>query len=69
MPELLDSWNSYLAKDNGSIVYQLWPSTLREVWGTYESSDDAAVISELVQYEPGQVNGVFDTGAGGISMP
>ncbi|PQE10516.1 pepsinogen c protein [Rutstroemia sp. NJR-2017a BVV2] len=56
-------------KDNDSTVYQLWRSTLREAWGTYEGSDGATVNSEPVQYEPGKANGVFDTGAGVIAVP
>ncbi|KAK8113354.1 hypothetical protein PG984_013880 [Apiospora sp. TS-2023a] len=61
-------------KDLNGTVYQLWRSTLRKFTGTrhHNSGDDndgQPALNETLEWDAGQANGVFDTGAGMISVP
>jgi len=57
--------------DNGTMAYQLWRSTLRQISG-HRSADPATgepPYNGSVNFAPGKANAVFDTGAGTISLP
>ncbi|KAK8111701.1 uncharacterized protein PG998_008158 [Apiospora kogelbergensis] len=57
-------------KDLNGTVYQLWRSTLRKFVGSRRVDDGGQPsINGTLEWEAGQANGVFDTGAGTISVP
>lgn len=57
-------------KDLNGTVYQLWRSTLRKFTGTRHADENGApALNESLEWDAGQANGVFDTGAGTISVP
>ncbi|KAI0206829.1 pepsinogen c [Astrocystis sublimbata] len=55
---------------NGT-AYQLWRSTLRQVSGRRDGSadDGGQSFNGSVEFAAGKANGVFDTGAGTVSLP
>ncbi|KAK7936042.1 hypothetical protein PG985_001537 [Apiospora marii] len=57
-------------KDLNGTVYQLWRSTLRKFTGTRHAGNiGGPALNETLEWNAGQANGVFDTGAGTISVP
>ncbi|KAK6850009.1 aspartic peptidase domain-containing protein [Apiospora arundinis] len=58
-------------KDLNGTVYQLWRSTLRKFSGSRKAEDGSGLpaFNGTLEWEAGQANGVFDTGAGTISVP
>ncbi|KAK8034109.1 hypothetical protein PG993_009104 [Apiospora rasikravindrae] len=58
-------------KDLNGTVYQLWRSTLRKFAGSRQGDDGDGQPSfnGTLEWAAGQANGVFDTGAGMISVP
>ncbi|KAK8058130.1 acid protease [Apiospora phragmitis] len=59
-------------KDLNGTVYQLWRSTLRKFAGhRHEDGDEGQppAFNGTLEWDAGQANGVFDTGAGTISVP
>ncbi|KAK8065134.1 hypothetical protein PG997_011881 [Apiospora hydei] len=66
---------SSLSGDLNGTVYQLWRSTLRKFTGSRRLNDEEGEDGEpqsyngTLEWAPGEANGVFDTGAGMISVP